>query len=321
MAESLYIKEFRDTEFKQATAEFWEATGKTVEKNMNIIARQIKDVFTGLFNTIADIQGDNDIGRITISLLRITAFEDKPLARIEVYDKDEITGKLIYDTYMDISFMFTEWGNYRLNLVRLAEKKGVRLYINDACIRFLMEEKLTDMAAYLYSVLKYILIDADEYQGYRLMNTIPGFMITTGEYMDWQNVLYAQIPAQDLENINKDMPAMFMRLEDETYNGLHISDIDMRKSKFINCKFTDCTFENVNLNDTFFKNCRFINVEMKSGTMYGAIMKSCVRINSDFSGMDTKWEPFKNTDSEYEIYQNAMGTDEPKTQTQSEQEE
>ena len=321
MAENLYIKEFRETEFKQATAEFWEATGKAVEKNMNIIAQQVKDVFTGLFNTIADIQEDNDIGRITISLLRITAFEDRPLAKIEVYDKDEITGKLIYNTYMDISFIFSEWENYKLSLATLAEKKGVRLYINDTCIRFLMEEKLTDMTAYLYSLLKYMLIDADEYEGYNLMNTIPGFMITVGEYMDWQNVLYAQIPAQNLENIDKDMPTMFMRIENENYYGLNISNVDFRKSKFINCKFNNCVFENVNLNDTLFKKCQFRHVEMKSGTMYGAVLKSCVRINTDFSGMDMRWEPFKNSDSEYEIYQNVMGIDEPEIQKQSEQEQ
>lgn len=320
MAENLYIKEFRDAELKQATAKFWEATGKAVEKNINIIAEQVKSTFTGLFNTIADIQENNDIGRITISLLRITAFEDNQLAKIEVYDKDEITGKLIYDTYMDISFIFSEWENYKLSLATLAEKKGVRLYINDTCIRFLMEEKLTDMTAYLYSLLKYMLIDADEYEGYNLMNTIPGFMITVGEYMDWQNVLYAQIPAQNLENIDKDMPTMFMRIENENYYGLNISNVDFRKSKFINCKFNNCVFENVNLNDTLFKKCQFRNVEMKSGTMYGAVLKSCVRINTDFSGMDMRWEPFKNSDSEYEIYQNTIWTDESKIQNQSEQE-
>ena len=50
--------------------------------------------------------------------------------------------------------------------------------------------------------------------------------------------------------------------------------------------------------------------------MYGAVMKKCVRINSDFSGMQTKWVPFQGTDVEYDIYADSIGID---TQEETEQ--
>lgn len=307
--QSTYITEFKEREFKQATDEFWKATKKSVLANMESIVGEIKNTFSELFSTIAKIQKNNDIGKITVSLIRISAWEKRQRAIIEVYDKDEIIGKLLYQTQIDISYIFTEWENYRINLITLAEKKGVRRYVKDAVIRFFMEEKLTDMASYLYAIFKYILIDAEELENYKLMNTIPGFMITIGEYMDWQNVLYVEVPEVDLNNINNESSVMFARFNGESYKELYIKDINMKHAKFTNCKFNKCTFENINLNDSLFTNCQFKDVVMKSGTMYGAIMKNCIRINSDFSGMATKWKPFQDSDKEYDIYQDAIGID------------
>ena len=144
-----------------------------------------------------------------------------------------------------------------------------------------MEEKLTDMASYLYAIFKYILIDAEELENYKLMNTIPGFMITIGEYMDWQNVLYVEVPEVDLNNINNESSVMFARFNGESYKELYIKDINMKHAKFTNCKFNKCTFENINLNDSLFTNCQFKDVVMKSGTMYGAIMKDANGIDTD----------------------------------------
>lgn len=309
MINSIYITEFRENELKKATADFWKDTEKSVLEKMPDIVEKIKNTFAELFLAIARIQEDKPVGRITISLLRVSAGEERQRARIEVYDKDEITGKLLYDTDMDISYLFAEWESYRHKLEMMAEEKGVRRYITDPVIRFLMEEKLTDMASYLYAVLKYILIDADEIPNYELLNTIPGFMITAGEYMDWQNALFAEVPPIDLRQITEETHAVFARFEKENYKDLHIKDCNLSKTKFTDCRFQSCTFENVKLNDALFQNCYFKDVIMKSGTMYGAIMKSCIRMNSDFSRMKTEWKPFQGTDEEYDIYQNAVGID------------
>lgn len=309
MIKSTYITEFKEKELKQATDEFRKATDKSTMENLSVIIEQIKKTFSKLFSEIAQIQGENHIGRITVSLLRISAWEERQRAKIEVYDKDEIVGKLLYETETDVSCIFAEWENYRKRIAALAEEKGVRRYIKDPVICFFMEERLTDMALYLYALYKYVLIDADEIENYELMNTIPGFMITIGEYMDWQRVLYAQVPTVNLEQINKGELVMFARFKNKTYRDLHIEGANLESTKFSDCRFYNCTFTDVNLNDALFENCQFKNVVMKSGTMYGAVMKKCVRVHSDFSGMKTKWQPFCGTDEEYDIYADAVGLD------------
>ena len=316
MIQSTYITEFRENELKQATDEFRKATDKSTMENMPAICEQTKRTFSELFSHIAQIQGENPVGRITISLIRISAWEERQRARIEVYDRDEIVGRLLYETQTDVSYIFTEWENYRKRIVDMAETKGVRRYIKDPVVRLFMEERLTDMASYLYAIYKYILIDAEEIENYGLMNTIPGFMITIGEYMDWQKVLYAEVPPIDLADVDESSPAMYARFKNKIYRDLHIRGADLESTKFTDCKFYRCTFENVNLNDALFENCQFKDVVMKSGTMYGAVMKKCVRVRSDFSGMQTKWEPFQGTDVEYDIYADAIGID---TQEETEQ--
>ncbi len=308
MMENIYIKEFREVELLQATEEFWKATEESIRGNIAEVMETIKKEFSQLFLEIAQMQEvtGKGIGKITISLLRVSAWEEKKRARIEVYDKNEIIGKLLYKKEMDISFLFVAWESYRLRLIELADKKGVRRYITDPVIRHMQEEKLKSMAEYFYGVLKYILLDADEIEHFQLLEKESGFAITVGEYQDWQKVLYIQMPPMDLNQPDPKYPMMFGHFEDQTYKRLHIKDLKLEKSKFVNCKFQSCIFENVNMNDVRFVNCIFQNTEMKSGTMYGAMMFNCIRVKSDFSGMQTKWVPTEADGMVCDIYQNAI---------------
>ena len=84
---------------------------------MEAIYEQTKRVFSELFSAMAGIQGENPVGRIAISLIRISAWEERQRAKIEVYDKDEIVGRLLYETQTDVSYIFTEWENYIKRIV------------------------------------------------------------------------------------------------------------------------------------------------------------------------------------------------------------
>lgn len=308
MLENTIIKEFMETELKQATSEFWQSTQQEVANQIPRFVPEIKKTFEELFFDVRKVQEERDtgIGKITVSLLRVSAFEEKKRAKIEVYDKDEITGKLLLEKELDISTLFIKWEDYRLRLLELAEKKGVRGMIKEPVLRYMMGQKLTDMASYLYATLKYILMDADEMEHFGLIKKEPGFAITVGEYQDWQRVVYMEMPPFDLANPPKEHPMVCGRFEGQTYKGLQLTKQNLERAKFVRCKFVRCVFEEVNLNDVRFIDCIFQDVQMRSGTMYGALLLGCEMLNSDFSGMKTEWIPFLNTKEEYEIYQNFL---------------
>lgn len=308
MFENKYVNEFMEEELKQATSEFWENTKQAVQKKIPQMVTYMKNTFSEVFADVANVQKENNckVGKITISLLRVSAWEEKKRAKIEVYDENEIIGKLLYEKDLDISVLFEEWDKYRFRLIELAEKKGVRRYIKDPVIRLMMGYKLTDMASYLYGTLKYILMDADEIDNFALIKKEPGFAITVGEYQDWQRVVYIEMPPIDLENPPDEYPMVFGHFEGQTYKRLRLINKNLEKSKFINCKFISCIFEDVNLNDVRFIDCIFQDVQMKSGTMFGAVIQGCKMLNSDISGMQKEWIPFKDSDEEEDIYQNFL---------------
>lgn len=309
MTKNKYIEDFKNTEFGQAFDMFRQDTKRAIDENMPQLMENVTHTFSAFFAETAHSMENSDIfvGKITVSLIRTSAWEKCQRARLEAYDKDEITGKLLYDADMDITQLFSCWNSLRSSLVKLAEEKGVRRYVRDSIIRHMMEERLGEMTSYLYSLLKYVLLDADEIENFGMLRTRPGFAISVGEYQDWQKPVYIEVFPIDLTHPPEDHPMIFGRFDGQTYRNLSITGCSLEKSKFVKCNFIHCTFEDVNLNDVRFVDCVFRDVLMKSGTMYGAMALNCITSGLDCTGMKTKWIPFHDTDKEYDVYQDAIG--------------
>ncbi len=304
-----YIEDFKNEDFGSAFEVFRQGTKKAIEENMAQLMENARHTFSGFFAETARAMENSStsVGKITVSLIRTTAWEERQCARIEAYDKDEITGKLLNDMDMDITPLFSCWDSLRGSLVRLAEEKGVRRHVRDSVIRHMMESRLGEMTSYLYGLLKYFLLDADEIENFSLLRVQPGFAISVGEYQDWQKPVYIEVYPMDLADPPADHPMVFGHFEGQGYRNLNITGCSLEKSKFVKCSFAHCTFEDVNLNDVRFVECIFRDVHMKSGTMYGAMALDCETAGLDCKGMKMKWIPFDGTDREYDIYQDAIG--------------
>lgn len=308
MIENKYIKEFKECGFKQAVQEFWENTGNHITADFARITEQIRQTFAEIFMETAKAQelGMGEAGQITVSLIRVSAWEENKRARIDVYDQDQIVGKLIYTQDMDISWIFSEWDSFRQKLLCLAEKANVQRYVKASVIQWMMEEKLKDLAGYLCSILKYVLLDADQFPNFNLMKRRQEFYISAGEYQDWQKVLFASLPEADILNAPEDYPLLHQKIEQKIYKGKQFLHLNLEKVRFLECQFVRCTFEDVNLNDVRFIRCTFLDVEMKSGTMYGAAFENCKITNLDVSGIKKKWVPFETGETEYEVYRETV---------------
>ena len=311
MIEKKEIQEFKEHEFVQAVQLYWKDTEEKISHHLKEHLEYTQNTISEVFTNIAVSQKKRNLpaGQIVISLIRNSVWNGKARAKIEVYDKNQVLGKLICTQDMDVSWMFVSWNFFHETIVRLAEEKGVSRYIREPVIRWLMESKLTEMAYYLYALLKYITLDADQLPAYDLFERRDGFYMSVGEYQDWQKIIYAEMPVLDILYPNEAMPFIFQKIDGQKFCGIHFENLNLEKARFTNCEFERCTFTDVNLNDVRFIDCSIRDMKMLTGTMYGALFQRCYIEDMDLTGMQRKWKPFSNPEPDQDFYRQVLMTE------------
>lgn len=282
-----YLKEYVKNCYEPVTRDLVRKTTEYfIAHNEQITAQLVKEL-EGFMEKVGRMQKVQPIpaGQIAISVLRTSIWEGNTKLRIDCYDQGKEAGRNIAYQYMDGSFLTTEWQNYRDELERGVTEGGYERYIREAQIEQYMSSAIERLIVLFVMNFKYYLSDADYLANFQEMLLAEGFLITAGEYMDWQKILFAQVPEIDIIANPKEQPLIFQKIREKKYRDKKLKDMDLTQARFVNCEFSKCTFEDMILNDVRFVNCLFRDVTMISGTMYGATFIDCVFQNVDMDGM------------------------------------
>lgn len=303
------IQEFEEQEYHAATRQFMERTAAYVREHADAVIEGIRTKLDGFMAEIARQQKIQmiPVGQITLSLMRVSAWEEKKLIRMDAYDAEQLMGRNVAYQYVDAGWLYTQWQAYYDGLKKAVKDKGKSLYIREADIRNMMNRSLKKLAYILAATLKYTLNDADYMAHFGECARAEGFLISVGEYMDWQKVLYAEPPEVDIFFNQGRHPLVFQKLENKRYRDKEFCGLDLRHARFTHCDFIRCSFEDTDLSDVCFVDCRFKNVDMKSGKLYGAAFLGCIMEHTDMEGIRTKWVPFSGTDErETDVYRDVQ---------------
>ena len=102
------------------------------------------------------------------------------------------------------------------------------------------------------------------------------FLITFGEYMDWQLPLYMQKNAKDIFQSVEKEDLTFLQFDDVVYKKKDFEDLNLSGTIFRNCRFTNCTMNNVSFRDAVFRNCIFERVVANHIEIYGTRFERCL---------------------------------------------
>lgn len=288
-----YLVQYEKECYEPATNEFLKKSMEYLIANNEEITLRLAKELDEFMEKIGKMQKFQPIaaGQITISVLRTSIWEGEPKLRFDCYDEGREAGTNIAYQYMDAAFLTTEWDAYRKELERLAKEGGYERYVREAQIECYMSQTISRLVMLFVMNFKYYLCDADYMEHYKDMLIPEVFMITAGEYMDWQKMLFAQVPEIDIIANPKDEPLVFQKISEKKYRNQKLKDMDLTQARFVNCEFSKCTFEQMILNDVRFENCLFRDVKMSSGSMYGATFTDCIFQNADMEGMQKEWKP------------------------------
>ena len=303
------LQEFEENEYQEITRQFMAKTVAYVRENAMAVIESIKTQLDSFMANIAKQQKIQmiPVGQITLSLIRVSAWEEKKLIRMDAYDEEQLMGRNVAYQYIEADWLFTEWQAYYDSLKDAVKKNGKSLYIREASIRNLMGRSLKKLVYILASTLKYTFNDADYLEHFQECARAEGFIISVGEYMDWQKVLYAEPPEVDIFFNQDKHPLVFQKLENKRYRDKEFCELDLRHARFTHCDFIRCSFEDTDLSDVRFVDCRFKNVDMKSGKLYGASFIACIFENTDMEGIQKKRVPFAGQEEqETDVYREVV---------------
>lgn len=286
-----YLVQFEKECYEPATSEFLRKSMEYIIANNEEITTRLAKELDGFIEKIAKMQKFQPIaaGQITISALRTSIWEGEAKIRFDCYDEGNEAGINIAYQYMDAKFLTVEWDAYRKELERMVKEGGYERYVREAQIECYMSQTISRLVMLFVTNFKYYLCDADYFEHYNDMLKTDVFLITAGEYMDWQKMLFAQVPEIDIIANPSEQPLVFQKISEKKYRNKELKDMDLTQARFVNCEFSKCTFEQMVLNDVRFENCLFRDVKMSSGTMYGATFTDCIFQNTEMEGMQREW--------------------------------
>lgn len=216
------------------------------------------------------------VSEITLSLL-YTSLEEKSVEfRIDSYGEG---GFLYEDTLLAERFPAPWLAENMSTLSQELEKhvveENLRRYIRPAQIERLKLRALRSLLAYFSSRFRYVIADALDRKRLARLKKGETFVITMGEYLNWQKVIFALLPEVDIFNCEAGTSFRFRRFLAIYYEGKNFQDLNLCDARFTDSTFRDCTMDGCQLNDCIFDGCTFKNVVITGTEMIGCLFIGC----------------------------------------------
>lgn len=304
MGKKDYMEQYESRVYQVETDRWMQAVLQIVLDDKNKVAAKVKESISDFMEKVAMMQTFQPIpvGLITISFMRTGIWEEKPRIRIDAYDVNQEAGVNLASQYIDAGWFAKPWKEYKDALQKGVKDLELEQYIRAARIEQSMSKSIDRFVKTMMVAWKYEFLDFDKIRGYEQMRKEEIFLLTVGEYLDAQKVMFATVPEIDLVAKPEEKGSL-QRIEKCIYRDKEWKQVDWSRARFTDCEFSKCHFEQVDMRDVRFVNCLFRGDVFEDGILYGARFENCTFRDIEMKGMKMKWVPFADErEYESEIY-------------------
>lgn len=276
---SSYIEMFEEELYPPAFHSFAAEVVESFNEKQERITQTLKGVLNGYLEDLCRLQKARlagSVAQITLSLL-YTSLEEKGVEfRIDSYEEG---GFLYTDTLLAERFPAPWLAGELSSLMEALEERVVeenlRRYIRPAGLERMKLRALRSLLYYFSSRFRYVMADALDRKRLAELKKEETFIISMGEYLDWQKVIFALRPEVDIFNCEAGSTFCFRRFSAICYEKKSFGNLDIHHARFTDCTFRDCTIGGCQMNDSIFDGCTFKNVEIRHTKMLGCLFIDC----------------------------------------------
>ena len=290
------FEEFISARYEPLEIKFLNQTSEHLGKNFRSVRKLCFDEWRKALADAAELQ-QTDCAYMSVSLLNTSVLENAPKFQIDFYNEEWVYGESFCRYKFDADFLFKHWKDFCFEV--LDDNFYLRSNFGKVEIQSLFfgtVDKLAFMFACFAKYFAYQITYATEFDD---LKKAENFYLTCGVYLDWQNRIFARLPAIDLLNPADNEQTNFRPYENKILRQKSFQDIDLRSCYFTDCLFQDFTFANVSVVDAIFLRCRFKSVTFDNVKFAGCIFFECYFKDCEFKSCSSNPADVAENNNEY----------------------
>ena len=264
-----YIEEFR---------RFFVAVNKKMDDQRTTYQEQFQRMLRDFIDSTNkfDFMIDKEIGSIEISFLRHSVYSDKLQIAYEAYDEKQEMGDCLSGYQLEVDWFQKEWKEHKERLLLAREKEEWIREIHIEDIYVMLHNSIEGLIRGMVRLFKYSLETYPLWEESKALRSSKSFfLVSVGEYRDWQYILYAERGEFDLLTANVSDSCRYGKFENRIYREQPIEKRDVRNSLFDGCTFEKVKFTETRVTDCRFYDCTFYDCDLSGLDFTGAVFINC----------------------------------------------
>lgn len=246
--------------------------------------------FDAFFRCIARLQERklmDAVHSVAISFPYSSLLCGDPCMMFEVYpDFPFFAPKLVQEIF-SATWIFLDWNEFYEDLFARTQKLGLSTVVRPPYIKSSMWDVARYMLHFASTFVKAKMVDVEQLSSFKAMRKAAVFRVTFGEYMDWQRLIYAQLPPIDIFNCDEHEALTFRLFSSAVYESKSFDNLQLDDAQFESCIFRNCFFKNSKLRDAKFEGCDFENCRFEQVRLDGARFSGSKLLNVEMCEIKT----------------------------------
>lgn len=195
---------------------------------------------------------------------------NNPCMMFEVYPDFPFFAPHQLQEIFSAPWVFPDWNDFYEDLLSRTQKLGLGTVVRTPYIKSTMWETARYVLHFVSTFVKTQMVDVEHLSSFRAMKKADTFRITFGEYMDWQRLIYAQLPQIDIFNCEEHESLSFRVFCSAVYENKTFENLQLDDARFESCTFRNCLFKGVKFRDAKFEGCDFEDCQFEQVRLDGA---------------------------------------------------
>lgn len=285
-----YIAQFQSECYLPAASTAMNRFMVSYTDNAEQIHKTVVGQFDVFFRCITRLQERNlmdAVHSVALSFPYSSLLCGNPCMMFEVYpDFPFFASKLVREIF-SAPWIFPDWNEFYEDLLCRAQKLGLATVVRPPYIKSTMWDTARYILHFVSTFVKAQMVDVEHLPSFQTMRKADTFRITFGEYMDWQRLIYAQLPPIDIFNCEDHEPLSFRVFRSAVYEDKIFENLELDDARFEFCVFRNCSFKGSKLRDAKFDGCDFEGCRFEQVRLDGARFSGSKLQNIEMSEIKT----------------------------------
>ncbi|MFI3172756.1 MAG: pentapeptide repeat-containing protein [Eubacteriales bacterium] len=212
---------------------------------------------------------------INISIPYIDICNDSPSYMLSIYEGVPFVGNEIVSERYTLPWEVYSWKEQVEILMDNVKQNNMQVYLHKPSMEALHRKSIKYYLKIISAYLKEFFRNIEDISLYTQIESYDDFLITFGEYYDWQNVIYRKRISKNIVGLESSLDFSYMKYCNENYENHILKGLNFNDTNFSYCIFKGCELNNISLSNTIFNNCVFNDCSFDYIKFYGTNFMNC----------------------------------------------